>query len=179
MNNFFILGMPRCRSLWLSHMFTYGNSFCFHEQLSMRYSLMKPTLTNIPNMDYVGSADTYPLLFNKELVGNSPLLLIHRPIDDVKSALNREFGYTKKLDNKHIVDNMYDKLNSIDTSNIMHVNFKDLNDSKTIQNIIRFVGAPISGFHIERTRNSVIRLDTKRDPEYAHNTLKQFLSGDY
>ena len=154
--NFFLLGMPRCRSLWLSYLLSFGDSYCFHEALSQRKGLLSPTLPKIYGYDNVGSADTYPLGYNSNIVGESPLILIDRHIDDIKQSLIASFNYNDTPSNNQTMDDMYKKLKSIKTSNSMRVNFSDMNDIDCIMSIINFCGVRLDLHHIQKLMSSKI-----------------------
>ena len=149
--------MPRCRSLWLSQLLSFGDSYCFHEYLSN--CEVEPTLPILDGFKSVGSCDTYPLGFNADTVHDSPLLIIHRPLHEVKSALQASFGYMPDTDRDKIIDHMYDKLISIKTNNKLMVKFTDFGDISKVKYIIKFMGLNIPDFHIHKIMGSKITVD--------------------
>jgi hypothetical protein len=116
----------------------------------------------IDGINNVGTCDTYPLGFNPELVGDSPLLIIHRPIHEVKISLQNSFGYSDDLDLNNVIDEMYHKLISIKTSNRLMVNFTDFNDITKVKYIINFMGLKIPDFHIQKIMGSRITVDNNK-----------------
>ena len=83
MRTFFITGLPRSGTAWLSNFLTHGASFCFHEAARQVGSLQElPALfarTGSPN---VGTADcAFPLYYDKALAlfPEAHLVLVKRP----------------------------------------------------------------------------------------------------
>jgi hypothetical protein len=160
---FYALGMPRTRSLWLSCLFSYGKSYCLHEYLSNTQNMKGdrgPTLRrfipDIPGMDHVGSCDTFAYGFNAMLVGDSPMLVVHRPLDDVKRSLAKSHGFRQSMDEGGILEDMHTKLMSIRTSNYMEVDFDDLDDVDNVKAVIKFMGLDIPDWHIIKMMSTKI-----------------------
>lgn len=167
-SNFFTIGMPRCRSLWLSCLFSFGDSYCLHEYLS-NYTEQ----TSMPEFDgiaHVGSCDTFPFGFDADLVGDSPLLIIHRPLDEIKRSLAVSFGFEQSHDPARIFDDMYDKLLSIKTSNCLPVDFDDFYDVANVKAVVEFMGLDIPDFHIQKLMTTKIVISTD-DLAMSHHML--------
>jgi hypothetical protein len=155
-NNFYILGMPRCRSLWSSFLFTGGNSYCHHEALSESVTKNPRRLQQVHGAQLVGSTDTTPLSFNAEAVQDSPLILIHRCLKEVKCALAQSHGFTQDMDPTGYLERSYEHLNTIETDNTMHVEYGSLSDPVVIQRMLRFAGVSVSSIHISKLLGSRI-----------------------
>ncbi len=89
MKNFFITGLPRSRTAWLSVFMSQGNSFCYHE--AMRGCKTKQEYYDklaLEGYDYVGdsnSALTYTDY--QEKYPEAPLVIIHRPTVEIYESL--------------------------------------------------------------------------------------------
>lgn len=93
MRTFFTLGLPRSGSAWISNLFTWGNSFCFHEATFGCSSLadLKETFEN-NGSEIVGTADTAAMLMSDTLnvyFPKSKFLIVVRPREDVLTSLDR------------------------------------------------------------------------------------------
>jgi len=139
-NNFYILGLPRCRSLWSSFLFTGSNSYCHHEAIheSVTSSSLRPR--PLKDCPLIGSSDTTPLSFDEALVDDSPLILIHRDLSDVKKALKKSHGFTQDMDPTWLLERSHERLNEIETDNTMHVNYGELSDPNVIRRMLSFTG---------------------------------------
>lgn len=156
MSNFFLLGLPRCRSVWLSYLLSYGNSYCHHELLSKRQLPFGGRLPVLQGIENVGTADTYPMNFSENIVRDNPLVIIHRPLEDIKTALIKSHGYSIEMDVNNVVDVMYDKLYSIQTDNQININFSDLNKREVIVKIMQHCGVYANSDHIHKLMGSNI-----------------------
>lgn len=156
MRSFFAIGMPRCRSLWLSHLFSFGDSYCLHEYLSGTFD--RDSLPEIQGMRSVGSCDTYPPGFDKHLVGDSPLLVIHRPLDEVKKALVKSLGLEQTPDTDQILELMYDRLLAIRSPNQLSIQFEDLNKRHKVKEVVEFMGIEVPDIHINKLMTAKIAL---------------------
>lgn len=120
---------------------------------------MARRIPKIFGFDNVGSADTYPLGFNGDLVGKSPLVLIDRDLDDVKYSLEISFNYSPEKDPNGVLDSMYEKLQTIETENSMRINFSDLNDVNNITELMKFCNVRVDQHHINKMLSSRIIVD--------------------
>ena len=158
MKNFYIIGMPRCRSLWLAHLLTQGECFCYHERLSGTNHMFTPTLPDgaFAGQTIIGSADTFPGGFNEKLVGDSPVVVIRRHYFDVRESIIKNFHVelTSELDNK--LFEQFELLNTIKTKNTMIVDFNDLSKLAVVLDIMKHVGCAVKIPHVSRMMESVI-----------------------
>lgn len=104
-NKFFITGLPRSRTAWLSTFFTGNNSFCYHEILRISDGLDDAIekLLNRKEM-YVGNSDSsLPLWMDKidHVLQHSPIVIIERDVNEVNNSLINLFGdvgWTESID---------------------------------------------------------------------------------
>jgi len=170
MSEFYLIGLPRCRSLWFSHLLTYGNSYCYHERLSKRIDMYKPTLPDLDTLGHsnVGSADTCPSRFDNELVQDSPVVVIHRNFDDVTRSIQRNFGYKVAGGHYKKLVLEYELLQQIDAPNIMHVCFNKLDDANIIIDIMDFCGVKTDHNHVGRMMGSKIQVSNRSIKRSGH-----------
>ena len=177
MKNFYIIGMPRCRSLWFAHLLTVNKVHCFHERLSKRR--LWPNISLPERMHYecdvIGSADTYPSGFDTKLVGNAPVVVITRPLNDVIESLTRNFDLPATKKAYDYIKSEHEVLKSIKTDNMTTVDFSELNCVYNISYIADFIGVTLSLSHIKRYVNSKITVDNKQVMMSNHAFLDNLL----
>lgn len=125
MNDFFILGLPRSRTMWFSSLFTCDGIFCAHEHFSSHKE--NELLYHVR-----GYSDTNPLMAPD--YRDSPLLIIERNIEDVIDSVYKAFDAPKGIKNwRHCIKEYMkvykEALDKISPKNCMRVNFDDI-DSK-------------------------------------------------
>jgi RimJ/RimL family protein N-acetyltransferase len=136
--DFYTIGLPRTRSLWLSKLLGYGDSTCFHEHLSAHSRQIKPDV----DTKYRGFCDTNPLIDID--YGDSPVLIVKRPVEDViRSGLN-SFNIPHAVRSfSSFLSNYMDKyskaLDDLKPKNVFVVDFEDLSDPATISDICSFL----------------------------------------
>jgi hypothetical protein len=177
MKNFYIIGMPRCRSLWFAHLLTVNKVHCFHERLSKRRIALNPTLPKRMHYecDVIGSADTYPSGFSAELAGKAPVLVITRPLSDVLMSLSKNFDLPATKKAYDYIKSEHEVLSLIKTDNMMTVGFSELNCVYKIKDIADFLGVNLSMRHIRRYVNSKITVDNKQVMFSNHAFLDMIL----
>lgn len=95
MKTFFVLSLPRSRTAWLANLFTYENSYCFHEGLldvPSPHHLKK--LFERTGKPIVGNSDCGNIFFTDELMDMFPdatFVVVKRDVDRVLNEL-REMG---------------------------------------------------------------------------------------
>ena len=140
-NNFFITGLPRTRTAWLSCFFTSNNVFCYHEIL--RYIKKEEgidkvisKLTNRKEM-YVGNSDSsMPIWGEKihDIVKDSPVVVIERDEKEVIESLTDIFGHQEHME--YHIKEASDRLKVIkEKYNCISVHFYDLDDSSYVKSI--------------------------------------------
>lgn len=143
LNTFFITGLPRSRTAWLSNLLTYRNSFCYHELArhgGNARDLIKKMETRTER--FVGTADSSFPIYHKsilELVPESKIVVIDRNINDVKNSLC-EFlgGWSDELDEtvEKTGKALYELTRHYDCKII---GFNDLEDTLTVKSIVDYI----------------------------------------
>ena len=141
--DFYTIGLPRTRSLWLSHLLTDENTVCEHEYYSSHEH--KEELL-IPGKR-VGSCDTNPLMAPD--YDNKPVIIVVRDKEDVISSMMRSFDKPEGVRNFESFLKRYEKtyrnaLFDIKCGNKLIVAFEDLSDPKKVREICDFVGVKIT-----------------------------------
>ena len=138
-NPFFIIGLPRTRSSWLSNFLTYKTSFCFHEAIRLCYKMedMKDLFecVNEPN---VGDADCRLLFYTNDMLRlfpNAKWVLINRKIEDVDKSLEKRYDFGDDKDKEHTREisrliNIFKKENKV-----LEFNFEDLDRKEVCKEI--------------------------------------------
>ena len=136
---FFITGLPRSRTAWLANLFTYKNSFCFHEISrigSDPYLMMQKMRSR--REDHVGSADQmapYYVDFMVDRTDNMRLIVINRDKEEVKDSLASWIGERNTEINRR-VDALDKKLKTMmDRHPHKLVNYEDLDDPEVIKSM--------------------------------------------
>lgn len=134
-NAFFIVGLPRTRTSWMSNFLTYKTSFCFHEAIRLCYKI-EDMIALFESVDEpnVGDADCRIIEFQKDfrkMFPNAKWIYIKRDIKDVIYSLEKRFefeesyrdtDFCKKLQEKYNVFEkeyspltfQYDELDNVD-----------------------------------------------------------------
>lgn len=99
-NIFFIIGTPRTRSTWLANLFTYQDTFCYHEALRYCTSVSEfKKLLLSHDEPNVGNADSDLIPVMDEMVRafpNAKILIVEREIEDaVRSFLTLVQGHSR------------------------------------------------------------------------------------
>jgi hypothetical protein len=102
MNTFFITGLPRTRSSWLSNFFTYKDSFCFHEAIHLCHSIgdMKPLFESVKE-PHVGDSDAWLLFYQEnimEMFPDAKWVLIKRDFVSSFEALKNRYKTEPSFD---------------------------------------------------------------------------------
>ena len=121
--NFFILGLPRSRTLWFTEFFCTGACECVHEHFSSHQAAEL-----IPGVR--GYSDTNPLTVPD--YGESPVLIIDRDLADVVSSCLNAFDKPDGVLNWPATVNNYmsvykNALDKLEPKNVMRVNYNCIN----------------------------------------------------
>ena len=139
-NKFFITGLPRSRTAWLSTFFTGNNCFCYHEILRTSNGVEGAVrkLLNRKEM-YVGNSDSsLPIWMDgiDHILRRSPIVIIERDINEVTNSLINLLGehdYIRLLDltleNLEIIKKRY---------NYISIDYNDLNKQSCLESIWDF-----------------------------------------
>lgn len=173
MNNFFILGMPRSRTLWFSKLFNKAGIPCAHEYFSSHNEIKF-----MPGVK--GYSDTNPLMAPD--YGDSPVLIIERNIDDVISSIYNAFDKPDGVNNwGECIGNYmleYRKaLDKIRPKNCMKVAYCDINDK--LAEIWRFLVPDVEceADYLLQYREKIIKTDNRDiqgSLEHTFGSMKSF-----
>ena len=139
-NKFFITGLPRSRTAWLSTFFTGNNCFCYHEiiRVSKGFDDAIQKLLNRKEM-YVGNSDSsLPIWINEidHILCDSPIVIIERDMGEVVHSLTKVFG---KDDYVRILDSTLKGLETIKNRyNYISVDYNNLNEQACLEMIWNF-----------------------------------------
>lgn len=125
-SKFFILGLPRSRTSWLTAFLQHPDVFCGHEYFST--SVCGGVLYEVPHQ-YAGSVDTNPVLaleYKKDL--GAPLVLIRRDPKDVLESLCKLFGEPERLYLTKCISEMSKALKEAEVYADLIIDFEDLDD---------------------------------------------------
>lgn len=143
MKTFFVMGLPRSGTAWLSNFLTWGDSFCLHEATCGCESLQDLEDAFIrTGCSNVGNADTASVILADALDERFPdsrFLFVVRNIDKVKYSLR-----TKGFDNS-FVDSAAVVLSTAireESLNSMAVSFESLFEQNTARAIWDFLRMP-------------------------------------
>lgn len=137
MGNFFITGLPRSRTAWLSTFLSYDGAFCFHE--AMMFCGLEtekiPELFKSTGKEYIGnscSSISHFLDFYEKAFPDAKYVLIHRDIDDVQVETDKIFGVNTKEGLITCVNALSELARRVKP---LIIDFKDLNDVKAARTI--------------------------------------------
>ena len=166
--DFYTIGLPRTRSLWLSHLLTDENTECRHEY----YSTHEKRNELIIDGKRVGSCDTNPLMAPD--YGDKPVIIIVREKEDIISSMMNSFDKPESVVNFEAFLRVYEKeyrkaLYDLKPKNKFIVAFEDLSDPSVVRDLCDFVGVNITDDRIMHMINTNIST-TNRDltPSLKH-----------
>lgn len=129
---FIIYALPRSRTVWLSKFLTYGRFHCYHDIVVNLHTVTDlRAFFAIPctGTAETGMVDGWKLV--KKLVPNAKIVVIKRPIEEVKSSLAK-FGINWN-DDLTRRDALLDEVSQED--GVLTVSFDDLNTEETCKKI--------------------------------------------
>lgn len=96
MSNFFILGLPRSRTAWITAYMHSKPVFCGHEVFSNK-DYRADDFWDINSYKYKGSVDTDPRFADRYLVDvDAPLVLIERDVGAIYNSLMNKYDLAPK-----------------------------------------------------------------------------------
>lgn len=169
---FYVLGLPRSRSLWLSHVLNDEISKCYHEKLTIHGS---EVLSESGYYRYIGSVDTNPL---NKFKYNGPLAIVKRNPADVKQSIVNWFKADQfsaenwPLAVSEYIDRYTKELNKINTFTIA---YEDLDETEKLIELIQYLKpeAKIDRTRLIRMQDTIIKV-RNRDLTNALDHTKQF-----
>ena len=92
--HFFITGLPRSRTTWFAALLSGKDTFCFHEESVNHFTLESyEEALNKEEYEVVGDSNSMlPLTDINTHFPSSPVLIVHRDIDDVVKSANKHLG---------------------------------------------------------------------------------------
>ncbi len=183
--DFYVIGLPRSRTVWLSHLLTDDNTECLHEYYSSHETRQEPEF----NGKRIGCVDTNPL--STPDYGDKPVVIVKRDPEEVKRALFKCFDKPDGVDNfeafiSSFVDKYKAALSSIKPKNAMYVEFDDLSNIDTLRKLCEFVGVEASddrlvdmAFTRISTVNRDIETSLKNTAECEGLSYKDYLATFY
>ena len=138
-NKFFITGLPRSRTAWLSSFFTGNDFFCYHEVLKISKNFNGAIEKMLNRKEtYVGNSDSSLSIWASEIdhmLQRSPIVIIERDIDEVTSSLTNLWG----CDPTRFLDLTLEHLEILKKRyNYISVDYNKLSDKLYLENIWDF-----------------------------------------
>ena len=155
---FYIVSLPRCRSTWLSHLFTTDVTRCYHSLLSDYYSKAFHGLINTDQL-YVGSCDEDPVSFLMSEKPSGPIVVVDRDKDDCAESFRNAFELPDDFPVEGMLETYKIALKTIaKMPESISIDFKDLEDNSTIFKIWRHLlpGVPCYIERVMMFQNTVI-----------------------
>ena len=120
MSNFFVIGLPRSRTAWLSNFLTYDDNFCYHEGID-GCSTTEEYKDKLG--ENKGDSSTGLMLFdmNKEFP-DSPKVIIEGSVD-------KAIEFTKEVYDVYEPEYFYELKDKLDSIKGLRIKFEDINNS--------------------------------------------------
>jgi len=133
---FFILGLPRSRTTWLSCLLSNKDHEVYHDK-SIDFNSFEELEQFCKDNEDIGIVDTALLYFYEDIVDKitDKVALVTRDIEDVKKSL------TKVGFDKSVVDYFLPAYNMmLEDTRIKKINFGELDDPKKVSELYNFLG---------------------------------------
>jgi hypothetical protein len=181
-SDFYTIGLPRSRSLWLSKLLNYGDSTCFHEHLSSHAGEIRPEVTT----KYRGFCDTNPLITVD--YGDSPVLKVLRDPEEVVISGLTKFDAVEDVVSWYdfLTNYIADYAEALDgIAAQMTVSVADLGNPEIVQSICKFLmpDNPVPTAYIEdmiitriETTNRDLTASLKQTAEATGRSYKDVLA---
>ena len=110
---YFIGGLPRCRTAWLSQFLTHDLSVCLHEPTARCGSMkeVRELMESQRTLGYVGAADPNLGLYTEEWLSefghDTPIVCVGRPAHESALSASRAFGYDLAFNHRTICKMVY------------------------------------------------------------------------
>lgn len=156
--DYFVIGLPRSKTAWMSNYLTYENSLCLHEGIF--YYGLNGLLTMVPpSMKLFGNSDPSNLFVIEHLLEvrpNAKWVYIERDIEDCRKSASK-VGVSDKVFNQMLIKlRMFKSLNI--TNNItIPFDFS----IKNLQDLNSFLGIPFSKTRAESLMKLNVQIDDK------------------
>lgn len=143
-NYFFIIGLPRTRTSWLANLFTYGNSFCYHEAFKFCTSVaeLKHLLDDHQEQN-VGNSDCSMIKYFEEISNTFPnakyVLIERNPAEVIESLVDFQLMDDYEKAEKWVTQlHVYVKEIKAQ-NNILCINYQDLNEMEVCRKIWNYI----------------------------------------
>lgn len=163
---FYILGLPRSRTLWFSEFFCTGVIECVHEHFSSHKKVQL-----IPGVR--GYSDTNPLTTPD--YGESPVLIIERDVEEVISSCLEAFDCPDGVEDwpgtvRNYIEMYQNALADVTPQNVLMVNYADIDAS--LYEIWKFLlpKIPVDEQRIEFFRTKVVKTENRNIEESLSRT---------
>ena len=162
---FFITGLPRTRTAWMSQFFTTNESYCYHEALRKAVTTSKVADTMLCREEYyVGNSDSsLPFYIDDmmEYFPDAPILIIERDVFEVDQSLRNLFGGNHDeilLKTMRQLDRIKDEYYTVS------VNFEELDDPAVVEDVWKYLipAIPFDKGHFERFNELNISINKKK-----------------
>lgn len=136
---FFITGLPRSRTAWLANLFTYKNSYCFHElsrigadPFQMLQKLRSRTEAHVGTSDQLAP---YYIDFMAERLDDFRIVVIKRPKIECKISIANWLGHAD-YEVEHKIDELEKKIEVMQsTYETKEILYNDLNHPNVIKEL--------------------------------------------
>lgn len=134
MGRFFVTGLPRSRTAWLSAYFSCGTSFCYHEPMPKISSIDQiGGLYDLPQYEHVGISDSGLGFFASEIISKygPRTIIVERKPEEVRRSL-RELG----VPDRFYVDVLRNALSDVaEHPLVLRVPFEALRDPSVMEQV--------------------------------------------
>ncbi len=172
---FFIAGLCRTRSTWLSNLFSDGEAICYHEAVATVDGL-EQYQNKLSDREFKSVGDCGAALLTSweqinGLFPDAPWLFVHRPADECLTSYNHAFPDRKLTE--HQIRFYSDKLelcSDLIGTRGYSVNFDQLDDESVMARIYNHLNLPFNRkrYHLLKTFR-VNMIFEKTEPEYNTN----------
>lgn len=135
---FFITGLPRSRTAWLSNLFTYKDCYCFHElaKFGKNFHELRDVFLN-RGEGYIGTADPSLPFYYEDIAPmfpNNKLVIIERDLEEVIKSLSGFWMPDEQI--KELVEKTYIGLQNLkDKFNPLVIKYEDIDKLETIEQL--------------------------------------------
>jgi hypothetical protein len=143
-SNFFITGLPRSRTAWLSAFMSSGDVFCHHELIKENQDVVSYANAMAKGYRVVGNADCGGMVFPDILALHDAIVIIERDPEEVIESLNKVFP-EKTKETPEIV---YELQKRLDMVNGLRIPYNEVNSS--IKKIWEHCTGSLTGFDENR-----------------------------
>ena len=180
---FFITGLPRTRTAWMSQFFTTNESYCYHEALRKAVTTGKVADTMLNrNEYYVGNSDSsLPFYIDDmmEYFPDAPILIIERDVFEVDQSLRNLFGGNH---DEVLIKTMRELVRIEKEYHTVSVSFEELDDPVVMKDIWKYLipAIPFDKGRYERFNELNISINKKKYmssiTEETVNTVNELLN---